>query len=299
LVVQVERRLPGVLAIVVNWNGEHVLEKTVNSLLKSHYPNLYVLIVDNASTDGSRDLIARLSSADGPGRVQGLLLESNLGWGAAVNKGLSAELLREFSFFLCMNNDVIVEPDAVSKLVEMMTLNPSLGILSPVILDDHGDETPTGGHLNKLGWWDREVKGLKERGGGLYEADVVIGAAMLVRREVFEKIGGFDPGFFLYREDIDFCLRAKKAGFKVGIATDAMITHLEGASTSKVEEAKFDARAVYLDSWTRFAFKNLGWTSLVRWMFTRTGRACWWRIIKRFPSLLGLRLKKDRKAPLG
>jgi len=297
--VQVEGRLPAVLAIVVNWNGEHVLEKTVNSLLESRYPNLNILIVDNASADGSRDLIARLSSAGGPGRVQGLLLENNLGWGAAVNKGVSAELLRDFSFFLCMNNDVILEPDAVSKLVEMMTSNPSLGILSPLILDDHGHETPTGGHLNKLGWWDREVKGLKRWRGRLYEADVVIGAAMLVRRDVFEKIGGFDPGFFLYREDIDFCLRAKRARFEIGIATDVMVTHLEGASTSKVEGAGFDSRAVYLDSWARFAFKNLEWTSIVRWMFTRTGQACWWRIIKRFPWLLSLRLKKDRKVPLG
>lgn len=160
--------------------------------------------------------------------------DDNVGYGDGINR-IVRQRLSQYDSFLILNPDITPKKDFVAKLAKTLEENPKMGIVGPKILDERGNIWSLGGELEKnrysgslLGYGRKDQK---EK--GLASVDFVSGTAMLVRKEVFEKIGLFAKDYFLYYEDVDFCLRARKAGFECVINPEAEIVHFASSTTGK------------------------------------------------------------------
>jgi GT2 family glycosyltransferase len=221
-----------VTAIVVNWRLKEETLRCLRSLERLE-PACHVLVVDNGSGDGSAEYIARHSPASDV-----IELPLNVGFGAACNRALVRALhdpACEYVFFL--NNDAVVDPRALSELLCVAQAYPAAGILGPkVYYADGGRTLWYAGARRRWG-----VLAAADTGRGrvdrgqfnlLREVDYVFGTAMLIRRQVFERVGCFDERFFLYLEDLDLCLRAQAAGFPLLFVPQAHVWHQGSASTA-------------------------------------------------------------------
>ncbi len=158
----------------------------------------------------------------------------NLGYGGGINKALRGKA-GSADYFLILNPDVKLKKNAVQEMVMVMESNAKIGIVGPKILDEKGAIWSVGGELDTkrytagligLGKKNKKIKKI------LYP-DFVSGTAMLIRKGVFKKIGFFAEDYFLYYEDVDFCLRAKNAGFLLAIAPEAEIVHYASSSVGE------------------------------------------------------------------
>jgi hypothetical protein len=217
--------------IVLNWNGAAVLGPCLASLAKVREPRLEILVVDNASSDGSADIVRR----DHP-RVELLVNERNLLFAGGNNAGLRPAMARGARRVLLLNNDTEVDPDFAARLLESLERDPRAGIAGPKILY-HDD--PSRVWYGGAGFYPlvgvprhRNIRRLDgsfpERSG---ETEWVSGCAMLVRREVFEAVGLLDPSYTIYCEDVDFCLRARRAGWRCVYEPAARVWHKVSASS--------------------------------------------------------------------
>jgi GT2 family glycosyltransferase len=227
--------------IIVNWNGADVLKEALRTVyLETHGFDFEVILVDNLSTDGSVGMVKQ----DFP---QVRLVENveNLGFGRANNQGLA---LATGEYLMFLNPDVIILDQALNRLVVYLDEHPDVAMVGPRLLN--ADRTfqhacrrsfpnpfnsllyVTG--LSKLGWGSQGgYKRENDKPEISGSVEVLSGAAMLFRREVYQKIGGFDEQFFMYGEDIDFCKRVYDAGFKTTYVANAQIIHLGGTSSRK------------------------------------------------------------------
>jgi N-acetylglucosaminyl-diphospho-decaprenol L-rhamnosyltransferase len=228
-----------VSAVVVNYNARAVLAGCVASLRDEGIEE--VVVVDNASVDGSD----RVLCAADP-EVTWLPSGSNLGYGRAANLG--AARTRAPAVLVC-NADVLVHQGAVAALVASLDADPSIGIVGPRLLNSDGSVYPSArsfpslvdavGH-GVLGtvWagnpFSRRYKLLDWDHRSERRVDWVSGACLLVRRRAWDEIGGFDPSFFMYMEDVDLCWRARRAGWTVTYQPAGEVTHAQGVSTNAV-----------------------------------------------------------------
>lgn len=227
---------PLVSTVILNYNGRELLRNCLRSTLRSRYPNLEIIVVDNGSMDGSQELVKREFS-----NVKLIENNQNLGFGGGNNIGIenaSGDLL-----FL-INNDVVLDHLCIQRLVEKALLRGDAGIFGCKIYFGYLKNVlqHAGGILDKSG--SGTVKGLLEKDVGLYdidsEVDWVHGAAMMIRREVFEKIGTFDRIYHpIYHDEIDICYRARKAGSKVLYVPKAIVHHYESAKGLKTLRTAF------------------------------------------------------------
>ena len=212
------------LAVVLNYNGGEDVLACLETLAKQTHPALDVLVIDNASTDGSREAVA----ARFPG-VEVVPNHRNLGYCVANNQGLQRVLEGGYHAGLLLNNDVVLEPDAVAALVAALFCDPSVGVVGPEVLfepERHliwcaGGQLDFRQNLNRL-------RGHGKPAGtfGCPEAvDYVPGCALLVRREALARAGLLEEGYFAYLEDVEFCLRVRQAGFQVRYEPAARIYH--------------------------------------------------------------------------
>jgi GT2 family glycosyltransferase len=208
--------------IILNFNNQKDIIPCLKSLIK-FYPKINIIIVDNASTDNSLQSIISLKYE----RLKIIKNQKNLGFARAVNKGIKLALKQGAEAILLLNPDTIVKPFFLEPLLS----NPA-EIVGPIISFKRKEKLvyDLGGKVNF--WLGRtyhletdhlETKKLKA--GKKNKIDYVSGCAMLIKRPVFEKIGLLNERFFLYFEDVDFCLRAKKAGFNVALEPKSMIFH--------------------------------------------------------------------------
>ncbi|MFZ0427629.1 MAG: glycosyltransferase family 2 protein [Acidobacteriota bacterium] len=222
---------PKVLAVCVNWNGAEVLPPTLAALRADRYPNLEVLVVDNASSDGSAAL------AEESGAV--LRLDDNRGYGAAINAAVRIGLAQTNGpdYFLVMNNDVLVVEDTVTRLVDS-ALRRGPGVYGPKVL-----RASAPAHLEAA--WGRithsHVLARFEAANALdgahwsktREVPLLLGSILLIDRRVFERCGLFDERFFMYHEEVDFLYRARLAGLASFFCPDARAYHVGGHSTRR------------------------------------------------------------------
>lgn len=215
--------------IVLNWNGKEDTVKCLESLQK--IPHVQIILVDNGSTDGSQSHFKTHFP-------ECTLIETgeNLGYAGGNNVGIEYGLKQGLEFFLILNNDTIVDPDIVHAFLEEFKEYPNAGILGGKIylMSEPKRLDHLGGRWNSkdlkfdyVGY--RELDDRKLWDDPL-ELDYVCGAAIMVRREVFEKIGLFESQFFLFWEETDFCFRAKRAGFSVMSCPKALVWHKVSAS---------------------------------------------------------------------
>ena len=214
-----------VAAVVVNWNGRELLEPCLDSLEAATWKGLSIIVVDNNSTDGSRELVRE--------RYPDALLlanDENLGYAAAANAGVERARAAGAEYALLLNNDVEVAPDAVEVLVEEARRRPRAAFLGPMIYY-HDRPNVIWSMGGAVSYWTGHIRhvGLREEDRGQYVAttcvDYVTGCAVLVSLAAVETIGPMDVGYFMYNEDTDWCARASAAGYEVLAVPGAKIWH--------------------------------------------------------------------------
>lgn len=246
-------------AVTVNYNAGDDLLACVQSLLDEGVVDIQV--IDNGSTDGSyQDCEQRYPNVP----VTHL---PNPGYGGGMNHGAAA-MSNEFVFIL--NPDARLSPGAIDALVARMDADPRLALLGPRILESDGSEYPSGrrfpslvdgiGHAALGLFWTRNpftrrYKMLDWDRRSYREVDWVSGSAMFVRRSAFDQLGGFDPDYWMYLEDVDLCYRLNKAGWKTAYEPAACVVHEQGTSTSKTPQALRFVK-VHQDSVLRYQRKH-------------------------------------------
>ncbi|HEX8559478.1 MAG TPA: glycosyltransferase family 2 protein [Pyrinomonadaceae bacterium] len=235
--------------IIVNWNGGDLLRRTVESVVSAPPSAAFeVIVVDNASADDSLARLRACASAAALGaRLRVVENADNLGFGRANNQafGMTAAPL-----LLLLNPDTEVTPGSIDRLVATARSGARVGAAGPKLLNADGSiqvsvwrNSPaaweallTGFRLHKL--LPRRVRGdllLAEHFDYARRRDVgmLSGAAMLVRREVVEEVGGFDERFHMYGEDNEWCLRITRAGWRLVFEPAAVVMHHGAASSQK------------------------------------------------------------------
>jgi GT2 family glycosyltransferase len=227
-------KYPIVYIIVLNWNGLQDTIVCLDSVVKLNYPNFRLIVVDNGSTDGSTDIISKNYP-----KVHFIENNENLGYAKGNNVGIRYALENNADYVWLLNNDTVVEQHALLNMVVEAEKDPLNGIIGGKIY-----------YLNsaKKIWfagamieWSRGTSnhiGLNETDVGQYdyvqEIDRVAGCSMLVRREVCHSVGLLDENFFLYVEEVDWCVRARKAGFKCLFVPSSIVYHKASASVPQI-----------------------------------------------------------------
>lgn len=222
---------PRIAVILLNWNGKDDTIACLESLEKLSWPNFEVIIVDNGSTDDSVPCIRDRF----PGH---LLIETgtNLGFAEGNNIGMRKALGRGADLLFLLNNDTIVASDILERFVETSRSHPEAGILGAKIYLFNQPDTldHLGGIWNRnTGTFDLEGQHCKEEPNCHQEPrelDYVCGAGLLLRRQVVESIGYLEPRFFLIWEEADYCMHAKRAGYKILTCPTAKLWHKVSAS---------------------------------------------------------------------
>ncbi|NVM03275.1 MAG: glycosyltransferase family 2 protein [Candidatus Helarchaeota archaeon] len=224
---------PEVFIILVNWNNYKDTKDCIESLLKIDYDNYNILVVDNGSEDDSyKKLYEEFSSS-----VSFIKNNENLGFSGGNNVGIKYALKKGCDYVLLLNNDTIVDRLFLSELMTNMEKDSRIVVSGSKVYyySDANIIWFGGGKFNffKSG---TSVYGLNKndttKNENVKEVDYISGCALLVRSNIFSKIGLLDENFFNYGEDADFCLRAKRAGCKVVFVPSSKVWH-KVASTMK------------------------------------------------------------------
>lgn len=224
---------PPVLAVCVNWNGREVLASTLAALRENGYPNLRVTVVDNASSDGSAEHL--------PADIQLIRLEENRGYGSALNAGIRPGLAPSDprqgrpTYFLLLNNDVVLAPGSLARLVQFAQ-DTGPGIFGPKILQQQ-DPRRLEAAWGSLSWSHvlARFQGKDAPDGPRWsqprQVELLLGSVLLVHRQVFSQVGLFDEQFFMYHEEVDLAYRAARMGFPLYYCPNAQAFHLGGHGT--------------------------------------------------------------------
>jgi N-acetylglucosaminyl-diphospho-decaprenol L-rhamnosyltransferase len=228
--------------IIVNWNVRDLLRRCLLSILDPPHSNLEIVVVDNASSDGSIDMVR----TEFPG-VHLVVNNQNRGFTAANNQGLGVSRGR---YLLLLNPDTEVVGDALTIMLSYMDAHPDVGTLGPKLLYPDGSLQPSRRRFPTFAtallestvfqeWWPenrtlRRYYMADTADDAVQPVDWVVGACLLVRRQAYEQVGGLDEGYFMYSEELDWCKRLKAAGWEVVYLPSATIIHHEGKSSEQV-----------------------------------------------------------------
>ncbi len=233
---------PGLSIIIVNYNCGPLLRECLEHLWPQLQPDWEVFVVDNASTDGSVDGLDQFFP-----RVQLLRNRRNAGYARANNQALR---LAHGRYILLLNPDVCIEPGALATSLNYLDAHPDVSILGPRILLPNGRLDPPARRSFKTpATYLYKMVGLSRLFprhplfGRYYlsfldemevtDVDAVVGAFLLIRRQVMERIGHLDERFFMYCEDEDWCWRAKQAGGRVVYHPGVVVHHRKGTSSAR------------------------------------------------------------------
>ncbi|WP_445149202.1 glycosyltransferase family 2 protein [Baekduia sp. Peel2402] len=256
-------------AVVVSYNSRDTLRAAVEPLLA--LPGVDVTVVDNASSDGSLESIADLD-------VRALESGRNGGFGFGCNLGAAAG---DAEYVLFINPDARISADDLARLSAVLDSSPSVGLVGPQLREEDGALIPSMRRYQRLGstWatalflhrfvrraaWANEIIHEESAYSAPASPEWLSGACMLVRRSVFEALGGFDERFFLYCEDMDLCRRVWASGSEVRYEPAATARHEGGHSAPRTS-----LFAILAESRTAFARKHSG---IAIAMLTRLGLA--------------------------
>jgi GT2 family glycosyltransferase len=214
-----------VSVIIVNFNGKRFLQDCLSSILKQTYTSFEVILVDNASHDGSVEFIQEHFPS-----VKIFIQKENLGFAGGSDAGIREA---HGEYILTLNNDTIVPPDFIGELVKPMMQDPSVGMCASKMVFPDGRINSTAICISRSGAaWDR---GGGEQDHGQYDTtEEVFGpcaGAALYRRSMLDEIGLFDEDFFLFMEDVDLAFRARLSGWKCMYVPTARVMHIHGGTT--------------------------------------------------------------------
>jgi N-acetylglucosaminyl-diphospho-decaprenol L-rhamnosyltransferase len=259
-------------ALIVNYNTAHLLERCVDHLRASaHGHKLQICILDNASRDNSvAQLISDFSDCD-------LIFNaSNVGFGRANNQMLQSV---KGKYILLLNTDAFVALDSLQKTIAYMDTDPECGVLGVRLVGRDGElqpscryfPTPFNVFLSRTGLgrffpFVRSVDDLSWNHDAVRDCDWVPGCYYLVRKEVIEQVGLFDPRFFLYYEEVDHCRAVKAAGWKVVFFPHTTVVHVGGESAksdSKLTDAGRQISDLQIESELLYFRKHHGFQGVL------------------------------------
>ncbi len=224
--------MPRVAIVVLTWNGRNLTMECLASLASLEYANAEVIVVDNGSSDGTADAV-RAAYGD---RVTIIENAANLGFAGGNNVGIRRALEKGADCVLLLNNDTVVDPALVGRLVDAITASEHIGIVGPKIYYASPPDRIwfAGGEVFLWRGVSRHI-GIREKDTGQCDAvrdvDYITGCALMADRGVFEAIGYLDTSYTAYYEDVDFCMRARRAGFRVVYAPTGKVWHKISSST--------------------------------------------------------------------
>ena len=230
--------MSGLDVVIVSFNGRELLRACLESL-RAHPPSvpMNVVVVDNASSDGSAEMVA----AEFP-EVALNRSSQNLGFAAATNLGARSG---RAPYLLALNPDTRVSDGALDAVLAAIEARPEVAVAGPRLVREDGSLDHAGkrafptplsalGHFSGLGRGERAPRALAAYRAPDVESgpvDAVNGAFMLMRRPVFERLGGFDEGYWMYMEDLDLCYRVAEAGLLTWYEPAASVLHVKGGTT--------------------------------------------------------------------
>lgn len=224
--------------VILNWNGEKYLQQFLPILLENTaIPGVEIIVADNASTDNSLEILKK----DFP-TIRTIVLDENYGFAGGYNKAFEQI---EADYFVLLNSDVEVTALWLEPLIDYMNENKDVAACQPKILSyyqrTHFEHAgASGGFIDRFGFpfCRGRIFGLAEEDKGQYDdvAEVfwASGACMVVRSNLFKKVGGLDDEFFAHMEEIDLCWRFKSRGYKVKCIPQSKVYHI-GGGTLNVE----------------------------------------------------------------
>ena len=228
---------PPVRVVCVTYNPGPELEELAASLPAATASPVHLLLVDNGSRD---DRPERVAAAHGGDVIRA---GENLGYGRAANRGAAGA---SEPWLVVVNPDIVWEPGSLDELLAAAERHPDAGALGPVLLNTDGTVYPSARALPSLTqglghalfahlWpgnpWTRAYQRRQESAEAVErEAGWLSGACLLLRREAFESVGGFDPGYFMFFEDVDLGDRLGRAGWRNVYVPSARVTHVGGTS---------------------------------------------------------------------
>lgn len=231
--------------VVVNWNVRDLLRRCLASIFAAGRPGLETIVVDNSSSDGSLDML----HAEFPSVVL-IANTANRGFPAANNQGLSVARGR---YAMTLNPDTEIAGDALARLIAYLDTHPDVGAIGPQLLNsDRSIQSsrrrfPTFATAVFESTWLQSIAPRRVlrrfyvedvSDDVTQEADWLTGACLVVRREVLKQVGGFDEGFFMYSEELDWCKRIKLAGWKIVYLPEAQVVHHVGKSSEQAVAAR-------------------------------------------------------------
>ena len=222
--------------VILNWNGRHMLERFLPSVTAHTTGDAEVVIADNGSTD---DSIAFLHDRYPSLRI--IQMDKNYGFAEGYNRALSQI---EADYYVLLNDDVEVTPNWINPVIAQMQQHPNTAICQPKLLMYDQRDTfeyagGAGGFIDKYGYpfcRGRLFTTLEQDHGQYDDAREIFwasGAAMFVRADVWKQLGGLDGEFFAHMEEIDFCWRAKNAGYRVEYCPQSVVYHVGGGTLPK------------------------------------------------------------------
>lgn len=210
------KNIPTVSIIIVNYNGKKYLEKCFESLMKINYKNYEVILVDNNSTDDSIEFVKNTYPS-----VMIIKLDKNYGFAEPNNIGAKNA---KGDFLAFLNNDTIVNPDFIAEMVKVLEQDSKIAICQSLLLKLNGDVDSSGDFVDILG----RAYSSKDKVTNVRKILSARGASMMVRKNLFWDLGGFDKNFFASFEDVDLGWRAWIWGYKVVLVPDSIVFHTGG-----------------------------------------------------------------------
>ena len=256
---------PEASVLIPCYNGRHCIGKCLETLTRTNGPDFEVIVVDNASIDGSLEVVRAFP------QVKVIANKKNQGFPHAINQ--AAKLARG-EFLIVLNQDTEVDPNWLVELTLELKQDRAVGVCGPKIVDatDRTRIQQVGVLVDRFGF-GVYLQNLKNGN----EVFMVSGAAMAIKRSVFDSIGMFDPDYFLFEEDLDLCWRVNLAGFKVVVNPRSLVYHVGGSSM----EGGFPERGQFVSTEERRYFserntlqtllKNYQLKSIVRFVIPYVG----------------------------
>lgn len=222
---------PFVYALTLNWNGEVYFKDFCRGIMALDYPNYRIVLIDNASSDGSVRFVREHFPS-----IEIIENATNVGYAAGFNVGIKQGLEAGADYFFILNNDTVVPNDTLKNLVEVAVTDPNIGFVSgKVYFNENRKQFQTVGKVDRL--WNPTIinVGQNQIDEGQFEEqrdyDFLDDVFWLVNRDVFEKVHGYDPNFFMYWSEADLCARARRQGFRLVFTPSAKIYHMGSLST--------------------------------------------------------------------
>lgn len=219
-----------VAIILLNWNNYFDTKECIDSLKKIDYENHEIIVVDN----GSKSDVVRLEKESGITLIKN---EKNLGFAEGNNVGIRYALKNGAEYILLLNNDTVVNHTFLTRLVTEAEKDEKIGIASPILyFFDRKDRVWYGGAKFNFFHGDARHKKLNKKDKGKYKVEKTgygSGAAFLIKKEVIDKIGLLCSDYFIYYEEADWSIRAKRAGYDIIFVPQSKVWHKVSSSTKK------------------------------------------------------------------